>query len=250
MIGAPRIGASGAVRPFYNRATGGLTPPSVIQAVAVGNSNPLRVAPNPVGSAGFTIASGDMVVVCFSQRNCLTGNAPTSVTIDGGGAPVVTLAASAIGFPARTVDTFLYFITGATAGGRTVTVNPDGNNISIGTGFQVAIVVLRGASGLDKTATSVGTSVGPYVVGPTAALSVAGQRDIAVLGLGDAGVTPLPWVAPFADRVNNDGFDPNGDVSIWVADRTSVTTAAVTATSGAGSNSDDFAMCLATFKGI
>jgi hypothetical protein len=245
VIGAGKIAASPAVRPFFNRGGG---PPAVVAAVVGGNSNPTRVSPDPFSPPGIIIAAGDVIVVCAAQRNCLTGNPPV-VTIDGGGAPVVTLAASAVGFPARTVDTFLYFITGAAGGTRTVTVNPNGDGTTIGTGFQAALVALRGSTGLDKTATSVGTSVGPYVVGPTAALTVPNQRDIAVLGLGDAGVSPLPWVAPFADRINNDGFDPTGDVSIWVADRTSLTTAAVTATSSSQADNDNFAMCLATFKG-
>jgi hypothetical protein len=168
---------------------------------------------------------------------------------------VSTLATSAAS-AASGVEVFLFYITGAAAGNRTVTVTAAGG---IGTGPQtlmVAVYGLRGAAAapLDKVASNSGLgSTGPFSVGPTPALSVPNQFDIAALAINfpdDTTEQPIPWVAPFVDRIHagSIGGLPS-DLTIWCADRTSVTTAAVTATSGAIADPTDFAIVVGTFKG-
>jgi hypothetical protein len=239
------------VRPFYNRgASGPAGPPTLVTDNIINQSNPFRFGPMVV-AAVVTIGAGDLIVVCVSQRNALAGP-PTSVTVDGGGAPVTTLDVSSVGFPGSSVDTFVYHITGAAAGTRTVSVTAAGvSSVSIPTGMCIALIVLHGAAPLpfDKGATSFGNSAGPYAA-TTPALSQIDQYDIAVLGHGDDGSDdPRPWVAPFASLLVNQGLDPANDVSMYVASATSLTTAAVAASTSAVADVLDFALAVATFKG-
>jgi len=202
----------------------------------------------------IAIAAGDLLVVCVGVRGSLAVAPAVSVAVDGGGAPVVTLAVNTSNV-AGTVDVYMFFITGAAAGSRTITVTGAGiAGVSIPTGMSCVVYALRGAaaSPLDKVASNFGTgAMGPYVAGPTAALTVPNQFDITALALGEAGTEdPRPWVAPFVFRDAGVPFtDPSTDVSTWCADRTSLTTAAVTATSGTPVDPLDYAVAVATFKG-
>jgi hypothetical protein len=56
-------------------------------------------------------------------------------------------------------------------------------------------------------------------------------------------------VAPFASLLVNQGLDPANDVSMYVASATSLTTAAVAASTSAVADVLDFALAVATFKG-
>lgn len=239
------------MRPFYNRgASGPAGPPTLITDNIINNANPFRFGPF-VGALVVTIGAGDLIVVVVSQRNALAGP-PTSVTVDGGGAPVTTLNVSSVGFPGSSVDSFIYHITGAAAGARTVSVTAAGvSSVSIPTGMCVGAIVLRGAAPLpfDKSATSFGNSAGPYAA-TTPVLSQIDQYDVAILGIGgDGSDDPRPWSAPFADLMDNQGSDPDNDVSVYVASATSLTTAAVAAATSAVADTMDFALAVATFKG-
>jgi hypothetical protein len=240
------------VRPFYNRQPvgGGPAPPSFVASATGFVSNPASLNPNPTFTVGpVTIAAGDLLVVAVGTMG---GVAEPTASVDGGGAPVSTQDVTIQnGFGLRSC---IFHITGAAAGARTVTVVGPGAAGVTPAGMGAVLYVLRGVAAVpfDKSATSMGASSGPFVVGPTAALAVAGQFDIAALCLdasNDGTEVPTPWVAPFADRAHaGPNASPGDDCVLWCADRTSATTAAVTATSGAIAGSVDFAMALATYK--
>jgi hypothetical protein len=256
VLGAPRIGASGAVRPFYNRAASGIpaAPPTFVSSNGSSYSDPFRVGPGSTFTPpGLAMLAGDLMVVCIGVRGCL--NAPTTpgVAIDGGGAPVVTLAVQTANV-SGTVDAFIFYITGAAAGFRSITITGAGAGPTIPTGMSAVLYVLRGAAAapLDKVAQASGLgTMGPYTAGPTAALTVPNQFDINALAIGAIDdEDPRPWVAPFVFRDAGVPItDASTDVATWTADRTSLTTAAVTAVSGTPADPLDFATVLATFKG-
>lgn len=253
MIGAPRLGASGAVRPFYDRApAGGPAAPSVI-AIATGFvTNPAAANPNPSFTVGtLTVIAGDVLVVVIGTMG---GAAEPTVTVDGGGAPVSTeVVTIQNGLGLRSC---IFQITGAVAGARTLTVTGPGAAGVCPAGMGAVAYLVRGAAAapFDKSATSSGTVFGggPFSVGPTAALTLAPQLDIAGLCLdasNDGTQVPTPWASPFADRAHaGPNGSPGDDCVIWAADSVSSTTAAVTATSGTVPGVSDFAMCVATFK--
>lgn len=248
MIGGAALGASPAVRPYFNRRpTGAAAVPTFVAANTLITSDPFRLGTTAT-SLALNILAGDIIVACFATRNSLAAGNPT-VSIDGGGAPVITLVTSED--PGNTVKLWMYLITGAAAGARTVSFVPAGViGATIPTGMGVLSYALRGATTSDRSAVSGGADVGPFVAGPTAALTVINQFDIAVVVLGaDSAEDPRPWLAPFVDRTSDAGFDAANDVGMYGADRTSLTTAAVTATSGAIPDSTDFAMAVATFHG-
>lgn len=252
MLGAPRIGASGAVQPFYNRApAGGPAAPSVIATATGFITNPASGLANPSFTVGpLTVVGGDVLVVVVGTMG---GVAEPTVTVDGGGAPVSTEVVTTQGAIGQRAAIFQ--ITGAVAGARTLTVTGPGAAGVTPSGMGAVAYLVRGAaaSPFDKSATNNGMgSTGPYSAGPTPALTLAPQLDIAALCLdvsNDGLNQPIPWAAPFADRAHAGPFgSPGDDCTVWAADSVSSTTAAVTATSGSIVNSVDFAIVVATFK--
>lgn len=251
MLGAPRIGASGAVQPFYNRQVASGPPPPSFVTVAthfvdnqVGNANPTFTV-GPV-----TIQAGDLLVVAIGTNG---GVAEPTASVDGGGAPVSTeVVTIQTGFGTRSC---IFTITGAAAGARTVTIVGPGAAGVTPVAMAGIVYVLRGASAtpFDKSATATVNSAGPYSVGPTAALTQSNQFDIAALAImweNDGTNNPIPWASPFTDRAHDGPIGSGGgDVTLWCADSISPTTAAVTATSGANpGGAQDTAMVVATFK--
>lgn len=251
MIGAARLGASGAVRPFYDRAPAGVAAPSVI-AIATGFvSNPASLGANPSFTVGpLTVIAGDVLVVAVGTMG---GVAEPTVSVDGGGAPVSTEVVTTQGGIGQRACIFQ--VTGAAAGSRTLTVTGPGAAGVSPAGMGAVAYLVRGAaaSPFDKSASSNGMgSTGPYSSGATPALTLAPELDIAALCLdvsNDGTNQPIPWAAPFADRAHaGPSASPGDDCTLWAADSVSLTTAAVTATSGSIVNAVDFAIVVATFK--
>jgi hypothetical protein len=240
------------VRPFYNRAVAsGPAPPSFVASATGFVSNPASLGANPSFTVGpVTIQAGDLLVVAVGTMG---GVAEPTVSVDGGGAPVSTedvTIQNAFG-----LRSCIFHITGAVAGNRTVTVTGPGAVGVSPAGMGAVLYVLRGAAAapFDKSATSSGGgSSGPFSVGPTPALTIAGQFDIAALCLdasNDGTEVPTPWASPFVDRAHaGPSASPGDDCTLWCADSVSLTTAAVTATSGNIADAIDFAMTVATYK--
>lgn len=251
MIGAPRLGASGAVRPFYDRAPGGVAAPSVI-AIATGFvSNPASGTANPSFTVGpLTVIAGDQLIVAIGTMG---GVAEPTVSVDGGGAPVSTEDVTIQGGIGQRAC--IIRVTGAAAGSRTLTVTGPGAVGLSPAGMGAVAYLVRGAAAaaFDKSATNSGMgSTGPFSAGPTAALTLAPELDIAALCLdisNDGLDQPIPWASPFADRAHaGPSASPGDDCVVWAADSVSSTTAAVTATSGTTTNPVDFAIVVATYK--